>query len=77
MRGGNGLSNVRFCTPSFFLDGMYFPLDDPRDPLGTLLNFARGDQLKGIEVYTSAGSIPPRFDRSSFTGCGSVVMWSK
>ena len=35
------------------------------------------ENLTGIEVYSSAGTIPAQFDRSSWNGCGSIVMWTR
>jgi len=66
-----------FCTPSFFLDGAYFPLDVGVEPLQSLVAFAQTTNLKAIEVYSQVGTIPQRFDHSSTTGCGSVVIWTK
>jgi hypothetical protein len=76
MHGGAGLG-TGFCTPNFFLDGMYYPLDEGNEPLFSLTLFAQPAYLKGIEVYESSGTIPAQFDRSSSTGCGSVVIWTK
>ncbi|MHB1311711.1 MAG: carboxypeptidase-like regulatory domain-containing protein [Gemmatimonadaceae bacterium] len=79
-----------YCFPSFFVDGALYHLPLPtlrrmtvgqEDPNG----IAFGDisaivppaVIKGIEVYSSAGGIPPQFDYSSSTGCGSVVIWTR
>jgi hypothetical protein len=76
MRGGSGLGSG-FCTPNFFLDGMYYPLDEGARPLQSLALFAQPQYLKGIEVYENGAMIPAQFDRSPSTGCGSVVIWTK
>jgi hypothetical protein len=83
MRGGrssNGrtLANaVNQCVPSFYLDGAYYSLDQPpMDPMQSLRNFVRPEDIKGIEVYTPSQA-PPQFDRSSTTACGSIVIWTK
>jgi hypothetical protein len=83
MRGGrqsNGgrLSNgVHLCVPTFYVDGALFRLDDPPlDPLTSLRNMVRPEIIRGIEIYTPAEA-PAQFDRSSITGCGSVVIWTK
>ncbi len=76
MRGGSTMGSG-FCAPSFFLDGMYYRLDDGPEPLQSLTIFAQTVYLKGIEVYRPGTTIPPQFDRSSSTGCGSVVIWTK
>jgi hypothetical protein len=42
-----------------------------------VMDAVKPEAVKGIEVYRSAGPIPPRFDRSSRTGCGSIVIWTR
>jgi hypothetical protein len=74
---GTGLGGGPYCLPSFYLDGTYYLLDPGPEPLESLANFVDASNLKGIEVYESSGSTPPKFDRSGTTGCGSVVIWTK
>jgi hypothetical protein len=38
---------------------------------------ARPDLIKGIEIYTSPGTIPAQYDMMSSTGCGSIVIWTR
>jgi hypothetical protein len=76
MHGGGALGDG-FCTPNFFLDGMYYPLDQGLESLQSLALFAQPAYLKGIEVYEHGATIPPQFDRSFINGCGSVVIWTK
>jgi hypothetical protein len=33
--------------------------------------------IKGIEVYTQSEIMPPGFDHSSTTGCGSIIIWTR
>jgi hypothetical protein len=37
----------------------------------------RPETIKGVEVYSSGGMIPPQYDRSSSTQCGSIVIWTR
>ena len=76
MHGGSGLGSG-FCTPNFFLDGAYYPLDEGLEPLQSLTLFAQPQYLKGVEVYETTSTIPAQFDRSGSTGCGSVLIWTK
>jgi hypothetical protein len=70
------------CVPNFFLDGVPFQIERPRRgempqyPFGDLSSMVPADVIRGIEVY-SATSVPPAFDRSAFTGCGSIVIWTR
>lgn len=79
-----------YCFPSFFVDGALYHLSLPNLRRTTLRQedsngVAFGDisaivppaEIKGIEVYSSAGGIPPQFDYTSSTGCGSVVIWTR
>ncbi len=71
MRGGIGL-----CTPTFFIDGVRFPVDKDW-PFEDLSTFVPPDRIRGVEVYTTMGIIPPLYDRSHLTRCGSIVIWTK
>lgn len=70
------------CVPNFFLDGVPFQVERPRPgempqyPFDDLSNMVPANAIRGIEVY-SATSVPPAFDRSAFTGCGSIVIWTR
>lgn len=37
----------------------------------------RPEMITGLEVYTTSGVIPAQYDRTSSTGCGSVVIWTR
>jgi hypothetical protein len=65
-----------FCQPNFFLDNMPY-LVDSDFPFADLSAMVRPETIKGVEVYSSAGMIPPQYDRSSFTQCGSIVIWTR
>jgi hypothetical protein len=60
-----------YCAPSVYLDGM------PMEGLSTddIDAFVRPGDVTGIEVY-SGTTAPPQFTRS-FSGCGSIVIWTR
>ncbi len=62
-----------YCSPTIFLDGVEFNVGS----LAELMDTVKPDQVKGIEVYRTGAPMPPRFDRSIRTGCGSVVVWTR
>lgn len=70
------------CIPVFFVDGLRFLVDGPWPgpgvvyPYSDLLGVIPGSQIKGIEVYASAGSIPPQYHVPA-EGCGSIVIWTR
>lgn len=59
---GNGFQ--RYCTPTFFIDGM-------RTFGGT--EFVMASSVRAIEVYTSS-TAPVEF--TDLNGCGSIVVWT-
>ena len=59
---GNGFQ--RYCTPTFFIDGM-------RTFGGT--EFVMASSVRAIEVYTSS-TAPAEF--TDLNGCGSIVVWT-
>lgn len=78
------------CVPSFFVDGALYHLSlpmtrrmalRPEDSNGVAFRDISGivqpTEIKGIEVYTTSGGIPPQFDYTSSTGCGSIVIWTR
>jgi hypothetical protein len=66
------LGNGRTCSPNFFLDGILYPVG-----FSELSGFVPVGQIKGIEVYSSAGTVPLQYDKFSQTGCGSIVLWTR
>ena len=72
MMGGGGNP---YCVPTFFVDGVEFA-GGGAGSFAEVMDAVHPELVKGIEVYRSAGPIPPRFDRSSRTGCGSIVVWT-
>jgi len=81
MRGGeqskNGhMSNtVHWCLPTFFVDGVSF--GSSVQAIQSVRDYIQVSDIRGVEAYTAGEIIPPQFDRSNVTGCGSVIIWSK
>jgi hypothetical protein len=74
-----GMGNLQgsvHCQPNFFLDGAPFRVDTGADyaDLSAMLPPAL---IKGIEVYSNPGTMPAQYDLTSFTGCGSIVIWTR
>jgi hypothetical protein len=67
---GQGAS-MGWCQPTVFLDG--FRLDNITS--SDIDDWAKPDQVAGIEVYT-AGTVPAQF-QAGLSGCGAIVIWSK
>lgn len=64
------------CKPNYFLDGAPFPLSY-LTAYEELSQIAHPEAIKGIEVYSSPGTIPAQYDLMSSTGCGSIVIWTR
>ena len=74
----NGQVNFsqRRCVPNYFLDGAPFHVADAAG-IRELIGFVKPEGIKGIEVYSNPGTIPAQYDMMSFTGCGSIVIWTR
>jgi hypothetical protein len=72
MRGTGGGN----CIPNFYVDNMQFPVKNSSQ-FGDLMLMVQPDKIKGIEVYSTSGTIPMQYDQTSSTGCGSVVIWTR
>ncbi|MBL0940216.1 MAG: carboxypeptidase regulatory-like domain-containing protein [Gemmatimonadaceae bacterium] len=73
LRDGSG----KRCLPSFFIDGLYVGGDkEVVMDFRTLEGMMSPAILTAVEVYSSSSMIPPAFDRSLRTGCGSIVVWT-
>jgi hypothetical protein len=70
--GVNSVRSSPYCTPNFFLDGA--PYSDAFD---ILTDIVPPEWIKGIEVYSTSGTIPAQYDLTSSTGCGSIVIWTR
>jgi len=63
---------VNYCPPSYFIDGVYFPLPPIQTPS---LPLVPGEVL-AIEVYSNIFSAPPQYQRLD-SGCGVILVWTK
>jgi hypothetical protein len=59
-----------YCSPDVFIDGMR--VSNGAAELEALVIPA---EIRGMEIYTRAGVIPPEF-QSLNSGCGSLVIWT-
>lgn len=68
-----GAPDSNGCLPGLFLDGIRveqsaeFPIDD----------FITAGSLEGIEVYSSASSVPMEFQQGGRVACGAVLLWTR
>jgi hypothetical protein len=69
--GGGGAN----CPPNFWLDGAPFHVSGPSG-FSDFQSMVPVSSIRGIEVYSNPGTIPPQYDLSSSTGCGSIVIWT-
>jgi hypothetical protein len=77
--GAKGVMGIPFmmgmghtCAPNYFLDGSPFPSDFEQ-----LSGLVPPESIKGIEVYSSVGTVPVQYDNFARTGCGSIVIWTR
>lgn len=70
--GVNSVRSSPYCTPNFFLDGAPYA-----DGFDILFDIVPPEFIRGIEVYSNPGTIPPQYDLTSSTGCGSIVIWTR
>lgn len=78
MRGNRGgeiadEDGANYCLPGLFVDGVKvsqsaeFPIDD----------FIMAYDLEGIEVYSTAGSVPIEYQQGGGVACGAVLFWTR
>ena len=72
---GVATANGIHCVPNFFLDGAPYPVGNA-DDFANFSLLVRPNLIRGIEVYDTSDIIPPQFDLTSSTGCGSIVVWT-
>ena len=74
-RGEGQILNRRlgnYCPPSYFIDGMYFPLPPVQTPSVPLVP----QEVLAIEIYANMFSAPPQYQRRD-SGCGVILVWTK
>ena len=62
-RGAASLTDDR-CVPALFIDNIR---------METTLDIVRPHEIRGIEIYKSAGTVPPQYNDI----CGAIVIWTK
>lgn len=72
----NSAGKTQQCIPNFFLNGAPYLVDD-NHTFAELMDLVNPEDIKGLEVYRPGTPMPPQFDRSSLTGCGSIVIWTR
>ncbi len=63
---------ANYCPPSYFIDGVYYPLPPMQTPSLPLVP----DEVLAIEVYSNLFSAPPQYQRLD-SGCGVILVWTK
>jgi hypothetical protein len=61
------------CPPLYFIDGLYRGKAVSGNDINDMLPV---DQIEAIEVYTSAATMPPEFNRTGAV-CGVIVFWTR
>jgi hypothetical protein len=63
---------ANYCAPSFFIDGMYFPLPPIQTPSLPVVP----EEVLAIEIYSNIFSAPPQYQRRD-GACGVILVWTK
>jgi len=63
---------ANYCPPSYFIDGVYFPLPPIQTPSVPIVP----EEVLAIEVYSNIFSAPPQYQRMD-SGCGVILVWTK
>jgi hypothetical protein len=74
-RGEGQITNralANYCPPSYFIDGVYFPLPPLQTPSLPLVP----EEVLGIEVYSNLSGAPPQYQRLD-SSCGVILIWTK
>ena len=74
-RGRGQVTNREFanyCPPSYFIDGVYFPLP----PVETPSVPVAPEEILAIEIYANLFSAPMQYQRLN-SGCGVILVWTK
>jgi len=74
-RGQGQITNrelANYCPPSYFIDGVYFPLP----PVETPSVPVAPEEILAIEIYANLFSAPLQYQRLN-SGCGVILVWTK
>jgi hypothetical protein len=63
---------ARYCPPSYFIDGVYFPLPPLQTPSVPVVP----DEVLAVEVYANVFSAPAQYQRRD-GACGVILVWTK
>src|SRR6266540_2626580 len=63
---------ANYCPPSYFIDGVYFPLPPLQTPSVPVVP----EEILAIEVYSNIFSAPPQYQRRD-GACGVILVWTK
>jgi hypothetical protein len=82
MLGQASMQSV-YCIPNFWVDNTPYHVDGAEYapsvhfPFADIASMVRPENVKGIEIYSTPGTVPAQYDKFSSTGCGSVVIWTR
>lgn len=71
------------CIPNYFVDGVQIVVESVLPTPGRSRSFAEleglapSELISAVEIYASPVGLPPEYDRTSSTGCGSILIWTK
>jgi hypothetical protein len=63
---------ANYCAPSYFIDGVYYPLPPLESPTLPLVP----EEVLGIEIYSNIFSAPQQYQRRD-GACGIILIWTK
>ena len=65
-----------YCTPTFIVNGFeWYPLGGSAQ--AQIDQFLPPNRMEGIEIYPANGPHPQKFDSGPFSGCGTIVIWTR
>jgi hypothetical protein len=82
MLGQASMQSV-YCIPNFWVDNTPYHVDGAEysasvhSPFADIASMVRPENIKGIEIYSTPGTVPAQYDKFSSTGCGSIVIWTR
>ncbi|HVH68680.1 MAG TPA: carboxypeptidase regulatory-like domain-containing protein [Gemmatimonadales bacterium] len=74
-RGEGQITNpalANYCPPSYFIDGVYFPLPPIQTPSVPVVP----EEVLAVEIYSNVFSAPPQYQRLD-SGCGVILVWTR
>jgi hypothetical protein len=68
-RGGN-IVRIRGCRPGLWIDGV-------QAQNAEIDEITRPDEIAGLEVYSSASTMPPQYRDRAGRDCGAIFVWTR